>query len=87
MGPNIGYFPKPAKPILIVKNKKLRKAAKKLLMAQDLHITGQSERRLGVKIAIYIFKDKFVKNKVGGWPLDLKLLSTCVPDDPQAVYL
>ena len=66
MGPKYGYFPKPTKSYLIVKEKKLIEAQN---LFTDLrgNITAEGKRYLGAFIGSTEYRDKYVKNLGKDW--------------------
>jgi len=56
-GANFGYYPKPVKIILIIKDNSLKQSAQKLFKNQGTKITAHGERYLGS------FKEQYTKNK------------------------
>ena len=85
-GPDFGYYPKPAKTILIIKDNSLMQSAQKFFRNQGIKITDHGEYCLGSVMGTKSFKEQYTKNKVEGWVKNLELLSKYAQDDPQAAY-
>ena len=83
-GPKLGYFPKPSKTVLILKNKDLLPAAKALFGQCGMKIVCDGERHLGAVIGTKEFREKYVSAKVAKWVKDVKELSEIAKDEPQA---
>ena len=83
-GPKLGYFPKPSKTILIVKNNELIPAAKALFGHSGIKIICNGERHLGAAIGSKEFRESYVSTKVAKWVKDVEELSTIATDEPQA---
>ena len=85
-GPDFGYYPKPAKTILL-KDSSLMQAAQKIFKGDGIKITDQQgECLLGSVIGTESFREQYIKNKVESWVKDLQSLSKYAQDDPQAAY-
>ncbi len=82
MGPGYGYFPKPSKSILIVKEDKLD-TAKALFKDTELNITSEGERHLGAVVETEDFRNKFVDSKVRSWVKDVEELAKIAKEEPQ----
>lgn len=85
MGPKYGYFPKPSKTILIVKNPALLDHAKEMFAGSGINIDVEGERHLGAVIGSEEFKEQFVNKKVEKWIKDVEQLSFIAKDEPQLV--
>ena len=85
-GPDFGYYPKPAKTILKIKDNGLTLSAQKFFKNQGIKITDQGELYLGSVIGTKSFEEQYTKNKVEGWVKGLQSLSKYAQDDPQAAY-
>ena len=82
IGPSYGYYPKPSKSILIVKEGNLE-SAKELFKDTDLIITAEGQRHLGAVVGTSEFKNKFVDSKVESWVNDIKDLAKIAEEEPQ----
>ena len=83
-GPKLGYFPKPSKTILIVKDKSLLTLAQTVFGNTGIEITCDGERHLGAVIGSKEARETFVKKKVDKWVKDLEELSELAVEEPQA---
>ena len=83
-GPKLGYFPKPSKTVLIVKNKDLVPTAKALFGGCGMKIVCDGERHLGAAVGTKEFHERYVSAKVEKWVKDIKELSEIAKDEPQA---
>ena len=82
-GPLFGYYPKPSKSWIIVKEQYLEEAK---LMFPDLNVTSKGQRYLGSFIGTEDGKKEFMKTKVLEWCKDLRHLSDIAVREPQAAY-
>ena len=92
-GLDFGYYPKPAKTILMIKDSSIMQYRQKFFKNQGIKITDHSERFLGSVVGTKSFKEQYTRNKVEGWVKhvegwvkQLELLSKYTQDDPQAAY-
>ena len=85
-GPDFGYYPKPAKTILIIKDTSQMQSTQKLKDG-GIKITEQGERYLGSVIRTESFRKQYIKNKVEEWGKDLQLLSNYAQDVHQRIML
>ena len=83
-GPKYGYFPKPCKTIMIVKNEALLQEANEVFGNTEIKIDVDGERHLGAVIGSLNFKEKYVKKKIDNWILDIEQLADIAQDEPQA---
>ena len=83
-GPKYGYFPKPSKTVLIIKNQSLQTLAETVFAETGVQITSEGERHLGAVVGTEEFKVKYVSEKVSKWKSDVAELSNIALDDPQA---
>ena len=81
-GPKYGYYPKPSKTYLIVKNKENTSRAQALF--RDVNITCEGERHIGAVLGTEEFKNSYVTKKVDAWTRDLKELAEIAKEEPQA---
>ena len=65
-GPDFGFYPKPTKTILIIKDSSLLQSAQKFFKNQGIKITNYGECYLGLVIGTKSFKEQCTKNKVEG---------------------
>ena len=64
VGKKYGYFPKPSKTIMIVKNPEMLQYAKEVFAGTEICIDVEGERHLGAVIGNLNFKEKYVEKKV-----------------------
>ena len=81
--PNFGYFPKPSKTWVIVKEGCEERARQ---MFPNLQVTFVGQRYLGSFIGTAEGKEKFVGEKVKEWCADLRQLAEIATREPQAAY-
>ena len=82
-GPFFGYFPKPSKTWLIVKEGYLE-AAK--ITFKDINITTEGHRYLGSYIGSKEGKNKFICEKAQEWIKEIESLSSIAAKEPQLAY-
>ena len=85
IGPLFGYFPKPSKSYLIVKQQ-YQKTAEETFMGSEVKITTEGKRHLGAVIGSKSFKKSFSQSLVDEWIILLKLLSKIAESEPQSAY-
>ena len=85
-GPKFGYYPKPSKTILIVKNEDCLILAEKLFENTGIKITLSGERHLGAVIGSQEYRDQYVHAKINKWIEDVEQLSQIAVDEPQLAY-
>ena len=85
MGPKYGYFPKPSKSYLIVKDEKYEEACE-IFAGSRINITTSGQRHLGAVIGSMEFKDEYVNNLVARWTSEMQVLSKIAEIQPQAAY-
>ena len=85
IGPKYGYFPKPSKSYIIVKEEKLD-LAKVMFSGTRINITSSGKRHLGAVIGSKEYKDEYVTNLVFRWKNELEMLSKIADIQPQAAY-
>ena len=82
-GPKFGYFPKPSKSILIIKNPEELQLAREVFGETGITIELEGERHLGAAIGNTEFKEKYVKRKIDNWIKDVEQLSDIAKHEPQ----
>ena len=83
-GPKYGYFPKPSKSVLILKNKDLLNDAKRIFAGTGIKISTDGEfRHLGAVLGSPEFRETYVRDKVSKWVSDIEELSVIARDEPQ----
>ena len=85
IGPKYGYFPNPAKCVLIVKDPKSEKEAEELFGEYNMEFTT-GNRHLGAVLGSTQSKVEFVTTKVDQWVDDVKQLANIAISEPQAAY-
>ncbi len=82
IGPGYGYFPKPSKSILVVKEDHLQ-AAKEVFKDSGLEITSEGQRHLGAVVGTVEYRNTYVNGKVAAWIEDIKQLAEIAKEEPQ----
>ena len=82
-GPKYGYFPKPQKTVLLLKNQSLLTRAKALFADFGVQIKIDGHRYLGSAIGTPSFKNTYIQEKVKSWVEDVKELAKYAEEDPQ----
>jgi hypothetical protein len=85
-GPKYGYFPKPSKTILIVKDPELVPLAENVFSQTGIKITHTGERHLGAVIGNATYRTEYVNEKIDKWVKDVEQLATLAVDEPQLAY-
>ncbi len=85
-GPKFGYFPKPSKTILILKDASLTEQAREIFANTGIKITVDGERHLGAVIGSPEFREEYVKEKIDNWVKDVEHLSEIAKDEPQFAH-
>ena len=75
LGPKYGYYPKPSKTVLIVKDPSMEQLANDLFAGTGVQITLQGQRHLGASIGSEDFKDLYISMKVEKWVEDINYLA------------
>ena len=83
IGPSYGYFPKPSKTFIVVKNPELIEKAKELF-GKDVKITADGHRHIGAALGSEAFKLNFITKKVEKWVQDVQDLVKIAKEEPQA---
>ena len=84
IGPKYGYYPKPSKCILIVKNPTLLHKEHSIFAGTGVQVTCEGQRHLGAVIGSDDYKLKYVSDKVDKWINDIVQLSKIAVEEPQA---
>ena len=85
IGPLFGYFPKPSKSYLIVKQQH-HNIALETFNDSEVKITTEGKRHLGAVIGSTSFKNYYSKSLVDEWIMQFKLLSKIAESEPQSAY-
>ena len=86
IGPAYGYFPKPSKTVLVVKDPAKLEEAQALFSPLGVSVSADGERHLGAAIGSSSFRNRFVSGKVDLWAQDVKLLTEVAKEEPQVAY-
>ncbi len=84
-GPKFGYFPKPSKSWLVVKEEKLQEA-KEIFGDTGVQITTEGRKYLGGFVGTDEGKQNYVKDLCNEWVSQLEELSQIARSEPQAAY-
>ena len=84
IGPKFGYYPKPSKSILILKDPALMQQASELFADTQIQITCSGQRHLGAVIGQEEYKQQYISTKVSKWVEDVTALADIANDEPQA---
>ena len=84
-GPFIGYYAKPSKSWLIVKEE-YRQLAETTFTGTGLQITTEGQRHLGAVVGSAEYKEEYVRSKIDGWIEELKMLSKIAKIEPHLAY-
>ena len=74
-GPKYGYFPKPSKTILVVKDGSKLQYAKNIFEGTSIKIVTDGERHLGAVIGSNRHKESYSRKKIDKWVKDIEELS------------
>jgi hypothetical protein len=84
-GPGFGYYPKPKKTILIVKEDK-ENAAKTLFKDSKVKVTKEGHRDLGAFIGTKLATSGFFADKIQSWTRQISLLAKIAKTQPHAAH-
>ena len=84
-GPNIGYYPKPSKSWLIVKENHLEEALREF-HGTGVNITTEGNRHLGAVLGSDENRRKYVSDLVSTWTQELIVLSDIAKSYPHCAY-
>ena len=82
-GPKYGYFPKPSKTVLIVKNPDQLQYACDVFDGTGVTIGIEGERHLGAVVGSVEFKERYVSKKIEKWVKDVEQLAEIAKEEPQ----
>ena len=82
-GPAFGYFPKPSKTHLIVKNRADLEKAQELFGDDGVKLTLDGERHIGAVIGSDEFRVEYITKKVEKWMEDVEQLAEIAKEEPQ----
>ena len=83
LGPSYGYYPKPSKSWLVVKEEHYEKAKE---MFKDVQITTKGQRYLGSFIGTNEGKEEFILEKCKEWTEEIEGLASIALHEPQLAY-
>ena len=86
IGPRYGYFPNPAKCVLIVKDEVMKQRAENMFASTGMIITTEGQRHLGAVIGSPQYKHDYVEVKVREWTQDVQKLAKFAESEPQCAY-
>ena len=86
VGPKYGYFPKPSKTVLILKDQSLVAKAESSFTNSGIKITSEGDRHLGAAIGSSTFRDHYINTKIENWIRDIEQLSEIAKDEPQLAH-
>ena len=86
VGPKFGYFPKPSKTVLIIKDPETIAIANEIFEGTGIKFTVSGERHLGAVIGSKKFREEYVINKVNAWIQDVEQVAKIAIDEPQIAY-
>ena len=84
-GPSYGFYPKPAKTILIVKPGAIDRA-KQLFSADGITVTDKGGRYLGGAIGTTAYQQNFAQEKISSWVDTIERLGEIAKSQPHAAY-
>ena len=85
-GVKYGYFVKPSKSWLILKDPLKLDECKELFADSQINITLEGKRHLGAALGSVNFKDEYIDEKVRNWVNDIKTLADIAKTQPYAAY-
>ena len=85
-GPKYGYYPKPSKTILIVKDPSNLQRAHEIFDQTGVKVTTSGERHLGAVIGSPEFRAEYVNNKIARWIQDVEQLAKIAEDVGALVF-
>ena len=85
-GVKYGYYVKPSKSWLVLKNPDKLEDCKRLFESSPINITVQGKRHLGASIGSHEFKNSYIDDKVARWKRDIERLAEIAQSQPHAAY-
>jgi len=82
-GPKFGYYPKPVKTVLLLKNQQDLERAKSIFRGTGVQFRTDGSRYLGAALGTSEFKLEYAKTKVAKWIKDIEILSSIAVEEPQ----
>ena len=83
-GPKYGYYPKPSKSFLIVKQH-YKEYTERIFAGSNIKITTEGARHLGAVLGDISFKEEYLRNEVQSWKNELEIFSKIAEIQLQAV--
>ena len=84
-GSKYGYYPKPSKLFLILKQQ-YKEYAERIFAGSNIKITTQGARHLGAVLGDISFTEEYLRNDVQSWKNQLEILSKRTEIQTQAAY-
>ena len=85
-GVKYGYFVKPTKSWLILKDNSKLTECKELFASSPINITVEGKRHLGAAIGSPDYKNEYIDDKVKTWVSNIKALSDIAKTQPHVAY-
>ena len=85
-GAKFGYFVKPSKSWLVLKDRTKLEETKELFKDSPINITTDGKRHLGASIGTDTFKDDYMREKVEKWCKKINILSEIAKSQPHAAF-
>ena len=82
-GPKYGYYPKPSKTVLIIKDPTLMTEAMRIFDGTGIKLSTEGERHLGAVLGSDEYRLSYVKTKISKWIKDVQQLSEIGKEEPQ----
>ena len=86
IGPKYGYYPKPSKTHIIVKDTSDLEQVQEIFGSEGIKITTEGQRHIGAALGSEQFKGEFVKKKVANWMKDIEELAKIAEEEPQSAF-
>ena len=83
-GSSYGYYPKPTKTHLILKNPDQLQRAEDLFAGDGVKITVEGNRHIGAVLGTDAYKEQYITEKIEKWIADVKELASIAKEEPQA---
>ena len=85
-GTKFGYFVKPSKSWLVLKDPSKLEEAQRLFADSPINITTDGKRHLGASIGTNLFKNQYIDDKVENWCKEIDNLANIAKSQPHAAY-
>ena len=86
LGPGYGYYPRPDKCWLILKDETSKKVAEDLFASSKINITTEGHRYLGGTLGSAQFKQQYVGKLIEEWVIQIDKLSEMATREPHLSY-